>query len=42
MFSMNLFKKRMEPDFFSKMGGYLGELIENMGKLEGIGLYMKS
>jgi hypothetical protein len=42
MFSGNLFKRRMDPDYFSNMRTYLGEMIGEMGKIAGIGNFLKS
>ena len=42
MFSGNLFKRRMDPDYFSNMKAYFGELkSEVRGNLK-IGMFMKS
>jgi hypothetical protein len=42
MFSNSLFKKRMDPDYFSNMRNYMGELMGEMGKNEGVGTFLKS
>ena len=42
MFSSNLFKKRMDPDFFSNMKAYVGELIAELGSNDKIGIFLKS
>jgi len=42
MFSSNIFKRRMEPDYFSNMKTYLGELIAEAVGNEKIGVYLKS
>ena len=42
MFSSNVFKRRMDPDYFSNMKTYIGELIKEVGKNDKIGIFMKS
>ena len=42
MFSSNLFKKRMDPDFFSNMKKYHGELIAELRSNDKIGIFLKS
>jgi hypothetical protein len=42
MFSSNLFKRRMDPDYFSNMKTYFGELFEEVVKNEKIGPFLKS
>jgi hypothetical protein len=42
MFSSNVFKKRMDPDYFSNMKTYLHELIAEAGGNDKIGVYLKS
>ena len=42
MFSSNVFKRRMDPDYFSNMRNYLGELIAEVGGNDKIGIFMKS
>jgi hypothetical protein len=42
MFSCNIFKRRMEPDYFSNMKSYLGELFEHVLSNDKIGLFLKS
>jgi len=42
MFSSNLFKRRLEPNYFSSMKTYIGELIGEMGSNDKVGLFMKS
>ena len=42
MFSCNLFKRRMNPNYFSSMKSYFGELAENAFNNDKIGLYLKS
>ena len=42
MFSSNLFKRRMDPDYFSNMKTYFGELFEEVVKNDKIGPFLKS
>jgi len=42
MFSSNLFKRRMDPDYFSNMKTYFGELFAEVGSNDQIGVFMKS
>ena len=42
MFSSNIFKKRMDPDYFSNMKKYLGELITEVGSNDKIGAFLKT
>ena len=42
MFSSNLFKRRMDPDYFSNMKTYLGELIGEIGNNDKIGAFLKT
>ena len=42
MFSSSVFKKRMDPDYFSNMKTYLGELIAEAGSNDKIGVFLKS
>ena len=42
MFSSNVFKRRMDPDYFSNMKTYIRELITEVGKNDKIGIFMKS
>ena len=42
MFSSSLFKKRMDPDFFSNTKTYVGELIAELGSNDNIGIFLKS
>ena len=37
-----LYKRRMDPDYFSNMKTYLGELIAEAGGNDKIGVYLKS
>jgi hypothetical protein len=41
MFSSSIFKRRMEPDYFSNMKTYLGELIAEVGSNDKIGVFLK-
>ena len=42
MFSSNVFKRRMDPDYFSNMKTYLGELIGEAGSNDKIGAFLKT
>ena len=42
MFSSNLFKKRMDSDYFSNMKAYVGELIAELRSNDKIGIFLKS
>ncbi len=42
MFSSNMFKRRMDPDYFSSMKTYIGELIGEVGGNDKIGNFLKS
>ena len=42
MFSSKVFKRRMDPDYFSNMQTYLGELISEVGSNDKIGVFLKS
>ncbi len=42
MFSSNLFKRRMDPDYFSNMKKYWGELKGEVANNHKIGMFMKS
>jgi hypothetical protein len=42
MFSSNIFKRRMDPDYFSNMKPYRGELIGEVGNNHKIGVFLKS
>jgi hypothetical protein len=42
MFSSSVFKRRMDPDYFSNMKTYLGELIAEAGSNDKIGVFLKS
>ena len=42
MFSSNVFKRRMNPDYFSNMKTYLGELIAEVKNNDKIGIFLKS
>ena len=42
MFSSKVFKRRMDPDYFSNMKTYLGELIAETDSNDKIGIFLKS
>jgi len=42
MFSSNLFRRRMDPHYFSNMKSYVGELIRENGSNDKIGIFLKS
>jgi len=42
MFSSNVFKRRIDPDYFSNMKTYLHELIAETGSNDKIGVFLKS
>ncbi|MBW2411860.1 MAG: hypothetical protein JRF72_18855 [Deltaproteobacteria bacterium] len=42
MFSSNVFKRRMDPDYFSNMKTYVKEMITEVSKNDKIGIFMKS
>jgi hypothetical protein len=42
MFSGNLFKRRLELNYFSNMKTYIGELIGEIGSNDKIGTFLKS
>ena len=42
MFSGNVFKRRIDPDYFSNMKTYLRELIAETGNNDKIGVFLKS
>lgn len=42
MFSSNLFKRRMDPDYFSSMKSYVRELIGEVRSNDKIGVFLKS
>ena len=42
MFSSNIFKRRMDPNYFSNVKTHIKELIGEMGGIEGIGKFLKS
>jgi hypothetical protein len=39
MFSANLFRRRLDPDYLSKVPGYLGEMMGRMAELDMKGPY---
>jgi len=42
MFSSNVFRRRMDPDYFSNMKTYMGELKSEAGSNDKIGVFLKS
>ncbi len=42
MFSSNVFKRRMDLDYFSNMKSYVGELRGELGGNDKIGVFLKS
>ena len=42
MFSGNLFKRRLDTNYITKMRAYLGELIGDMGSNDKVGAFLKS
>lgn len=42
MFSSNVFKRRMDPDYFSNMKTHIRDLRAEVGKNDKIGIFMKS
>jgi hypothetical protein len=42
MFSSNVFKRRMDPDYFSNMKTYMRELVAEVSGNDKIGVYLKS
>lgn len=42
MFSCKVFKRRMDPDYFSNMKTYMGELFEHVVNNNKIGHFLKS
>ena len=42
MFSSNIFKRRLDTDYMTKMRGYIGELIGEMGSNDKVGIFLKS
>ena len=42
MFSSNVFKRRLDPDYFSNMKTYMGELISETAGNDKIGVFLKS
>lgn len=42
MFSANLFKRRLDPDYFSNMKKYIGEMIGEVVANDKIGIFLKS
>jgi len=42
MFSSNLFRRRLETEYITKMRGYVRELIGEMGSNDKVGSFLKS
>ena len=42
MFSSNLFKRRLDTDYITRMREYLGELMGELGSNNKVGNYLKS
>jgi len=42
MFSCSIFRKRLDPDYFSNMKTYMGELFEHVVNNDKIGLFLKT
>ena len=42
MFSSNVFKRRLDPDYFSNMKTYMRELVAEAGSNDKIGVFLKS
>jgi len=42
MFSSNIFKRRLDTDYMTKMRDYIGELIGEMGSNDKVGIFLKS
>jgi len=42
MFSGNVFKRRLDPDYMTKMRDYIGEMIGEMGSNDKVGTFLKS
>jgi hypothetical protein len=42
MFSSNIFKRRLDTDYITKMRDYIGELIGEMGSNDKVGIFLKS
>ena len=42
MFSCRMFTRRMDPDYFSNMKTYFGELFEHVVNNDKVGLFLKS
>jgi hypothetical protein len=42
MFSSSIFKRRMDPDYFSNMKKYIREMIGEVGSNDKIGIFFKS
>jgi len=42
MFSGSIFKRRLDKDYISNMKTYVGEMIEEMGGNDKVGVFLKS
>jgi len=42
MFSSSVFKRRLDPDYFSNMKTYMRELVAEVGSNDKIGVFLKS
>jgi len=42
MFSSSVFKRRLDPDYITKMRDYIGELIGKMAGNDKVGTFLKS
>jgi hypothetical protein len=42
MFSSNIFKRRLDTDYITKMRDYIGEFIGEMGSNDKVGIFLKS
>jgi len=42
MFSSNIFKRRLDPDYFSNMKTYVGQMIAGVKNNDKIGVFLKS
>ena len=42
MFTSNIFKRRLDTDYMTKMRDYIGEFIGEMGSNDKVGIFLKS
>ena len=42
MFTSNIFKRRLDTEYMTKMRDYIGELIGEMGSNDKVGIFLKS